>query len=266
MIACRAALSWAAAALLVAPGLGLLQEGAPHRRQNRKQSPVVELAASDAPANYGLRLCNAFAWPAPLEMSRIEEPKLVEYPLPYKQCHDYQLPLRNGDSLKFRAGELIIGTFAVTGLPSKTHAKDVVLLLVPYRLDTKSNVVAFSSHIYERGNDAQVAVVDTYKGPDQGQLFLRERSSETQLKFNTVLTLKPQQYDFAVRHGNQSRAEAHIHPEKEELYTVVHIGLGTSKDPWPEELLVFPQKSFGARATASALVLLLLSAWTPSCM
>ncbi|CAK0840243.1 unnamed protein product [Prorocentrum cordatum] len=48
-------------------------------------SPHVEPGATSSTIRtFKLRLCNAYAWPEPVEMSRVQEPKLVEYPLAYK--------------------------------------------------------------------------------------------------------------------------------------------------------------------------------------
>lgn len=252
----QALLLWA---LFAVHTVGLLQEGSPHQKKHE----VSEVLAQ---TSYGLRLCNAFAWPAPLEMSRLQEPKIMENPLPYKACQDYKLPLKNGDVLRFRAGQLVMGTFTVSGLPDPSKGnpsedKDNILLLVPYRLDNKSNTVAFSSHMFERSDHAQIAIIDTYRGPNQGTMHLKEGQTDEVLPFNTVVSLNSEMYGFSLRSNNIT--EVKFRPKRQELYTLVRIGLGqTKKDPWPEELLLYPsqasQQSKGVRASTSILALVLL--------
>merc|ERR1719329_2011537 len=80
--------------------------------------------------------------------------------MPYKGCEDFDAPLKSGDKLEFKVGETTAGTFSVGELP----ANDAVLLLVIHRHDTLSTAVSFESHMYSNLANAQVAVLDAYRG------------------------------------------------------------------------------------------------------
>mmetsp|Transcript_129587 Transcript_129587/g.276374 ORF Transcript_129587/g.276374 Transcript_129587/m.276374 type:complete len:322 (-) Transcript_129587:15-980(-) len=235
-----------------------------HSKARRQQYSTPEAPASIDPAPaaeaHHLRLCNAFAWPAPLEMRRLEEPKLVQYPLAYKQCHDYLLPLSEGDRLEFRAGDLDIGTFAIRGLP----ASDELLLLVPHRSDAKSMKVSFSSHIFAKSQNAQVAVVDTYTGPWESSVLLKDQGNQQELRFNSVVSLAPGEYAATLASADDAGLEVDESKEgkplsfkvrPEENYVMLRVGNANSQDrQWPEDLLVFPQLSaseHGERSSAS---------------
>merc|ERR1719262_306126 len=78
----------------------------------------------------------------------------------YKACRDFVSKLTPGDKLEFKVGDASAGTFAVSELPKS----DAVLLLVIHRHDTLSTAVAFESHVFASLQNAQIAVIDTYKG------------------------------------------------------------------------------------------------------
>lgn len=231
------------------------------------QQPEVAAPRAPEPVGmYKLRLCNAYAWPEPLEMRRVEEPKLVEYPLPYKSCHDYSLPLRNGDQLQFRAGDVSIGTFSVRGLPEDPRNQ---LLLIPHRRDASSAAVTFDSHIYRGAGGSQVAVIDTYSGPEQSTLMIEEPTRQEELRFNSVVAVTPGSYKFALSPASQqdtvdasrmpAAAGVELSTRADENYVVLRVGMGAGKgEAFPEELVVFPGFSGGVRGGISALVLALL--------
>ena len=66
---------------------------------------------------------------------------------------------RSGDKLEFKVGDASAGTFSVSDLPNN----DAVLLLVIHRHDTLSTAVSFESHVFASLQNAQVAIIDTYK-------------------------------------------------------------------------------------------------------
>merc|ERR1719458_1840293 len=80
--------------------------------------------------------------------------------MPYKACKDFVSPLKSGDKLEFKVGDASAGTFSVSDLPNN----DAVLLLVIHRHDTLSTAVSFESHVFANLLNAQVAIIDTYKG------------------------------------------------------------------------------------------------------
>uniref|UniRef100_A0A7S1WG52 Uncharacterized protein n=1 Tax=Alexandrium catenella TaxID=2925 RepID=A0A7S1WG52_ALECA len=200
------------------------------------------------PNSYKLRLCNAYAWSAPLEMRRVQEPKLVEYPLPYKECHDYSLPLSDGDELQFRAGDLNIGTFFVKGLP----AAPAMLLLVPHRKNAQSMAVVFDSHMYTQGDYPQVALVDAFTGLKPTSLYLKEKEHREALRFNSVITLTPGDYEVSMANSTGASQVARLKALQKERYVVIRVGnaANATDKAYLEDMVVFPHSSSGANAKA----------------
>jgi len=227
-------------------------------------------STSDVIRTFKLRLCNAFAWPEALEMSRVQEPKLVEYPLAYKACHDYALPLRAGDELQFKAGNERIGTFEVRSLPENPED---LLMIVPHRRDSDSRAVVFESHVFKEAGSAQVAVVDVYKGQQLSPVIVAEGQRHEVLPYGSVVGLAPGAYDFLLgsndTSGNKSHRDAEVKPNaavapaklnvlKDKNYVVLRVGMGGSS--FPEELVAFPWSGAGRGALRAAL-LAALAVW-----
>lgn len=244
-----------------------LHDQAPRHPQPRRAAIPLQLLQQEPMGMYSLRLCNAYAWPVPVTMSRVEEPKLLEYPLAYKECHDYLLPLREGDQLQFRTGDVSIGTFSVRGLPEDPNS---LLLLIPHRRDEGSATVAFDSHIFHEGSGAQVAVVDTYRGPEQSTLLVGEKTSEKEeLSFNSVVNMVPGSYKLALAgwglsNARKAGASAQLQIQGNRSYVVLRVGAARSSlgtEAYPEELVVFPsaQMSSAARGAVSAAVFVFVS-------
>merc|ERR1719160_130520 len=78
----------------------------------------------------------------------------------YKDCAEFTNALKAGDKLDFRVLDSQAGTFTISDLPSN----DAVLILMIHRHDTLSTAVSFESHVFANLQNAQVAVIDTYKG------------------------------------------------------------------------------------------------------
>ncbi|CAK0871297.1 unnamed protein product [Prorocentrum cordatum] len=215
------------------------------------EPPQLEQAAAtvqEPMGMYNLRLCNAYAWPAPVTMSRVQEPKLLEYPLAYKECHEYLLPLREGDELQFRAGDVSIGTFSVRGLPEDGDPHSL-LMLIPHRRDEVSAAVAFDSHIFHGGSGAQVAVIDAYRGPEQSTLLIDEPAHEKedledQKSFGSVVAMAPGSYRLSLggwglpNARRKAGASAQLHAQEKGSYVVLRVGAARSNlgiEAYPEE-------------------------------
>merc|ERR1719454_66947 len=113
----------------------------------------------------------------------------------YKTCKDFSVALSPGQKLIFKVGNANAGTFSVTDLPNN----DAILLLIIYRHDTLSTAVSFESHVYANLLNAQVAVVDTYKGPDKASLKIEDHddaktSRSEELRFDSVVAVNPGRY------------------------------------------------------------------------
>merc|ERR1719375_2626630 len=118
------------------------------------------VAANQIPRK--LRICNAYAWTKPLDIHLVAARTMLtaDRPLAYKECRDLSTPLNEGDQIDFKAGELDVGSFYATGLPESQAS----LLIIPRRRDSDSMAVQFDSHAFAELQNAQVAVVDAYKG------------------------------------------------------------------------------------------------------
>merc|ERR1719149_264560 len=93
--------------------------------------------------------------------------------MPYKACEDFVgSQLKAGDKLEFRVGDSTAGTFSVSDLPNN----DAVMLLIIHRHDTLSTAVSFESHVFANLLNAQVAVIDTYKGSEKSSLKIKDTS------------------------------------------------------------------------------------------
>lgn len=193
-----------------------------------------------------LRLCNAAASWSALEMRKVQEPRLVEYPLPFKACRDYSLPLHYGDQLLFRADGKDVGTFLVRSVPSPGS----LLLLVPFRKGESANgPLVFHSHVFAQKNVSQVAVIDTLDGNlkhvhssrpvhvaetkrHQGK-WTAEPHGEA-LRYNSVVSLTPGFYQLGLHRGH---GEKYINARGQDDYVAVRVHADSAS---PEELIVFP--------------------------
>jgi hypothetical protein len=210
-----------------------------------------------------LRLCNAFASVSPLEMRRVQEPKLVEYALPYKDCHDYKLPLREQDELLFRSDGAFVGTFTVRSLPRN----DSLLLLVPYKNESAPNngnvSLAFKSHVFAPRSTsmAQVALIDATGTSAKGKVISIEKYLENaadvmpahmmshlqkgarsqDFQLNTIISLLPGRYNL----GLQSTAKQNLTQVFDALSSKDYVAftVGGSSSKFSEEIVIFPNST-----------------------
>jgi len=118
-----------------------------------------------------LRICNAYPSGLPLSVATSEGVAVTEDgPLQYQQCDDFRVALKAGNRLDFNVGDQRAGTFTVSDLPSH----DAILLLVIYRHDTESTAASFESHVFANLLNAQLAVIDTYKGREKSVLKIED--------------------------------------------------------------------------------------------
>jgi len=121
-----------------------------------------------------LRVCNAYPYSAALDVFRGKAEKLTEdSSLAYKACRDFKVQLKPGDKLEFKVGDANAGTFSVSDLPNN----DAVLFLAIYRHDTLSTAVSFESHVFANLLNAQIAVIDTYKGMKKASLRIQDHDN-----------------------------------------------------------------------------------------
>jgi hypothetical protein len=173
--------------------------------------------------------------------------------MPYKACQDFQTPLQLRDKVEFKVGDTSTGTFTVSDLPSD----DALLLLVVHRHDTLSTAMAFESHVFANIENAQVAILDTYKGETRATVRIEDdlkgsgpRSEE--LRYNSVVSVNPGKYRvslFDQANGKRKEAldggtESELIVMPHESYVVLRTGVEAQQgDSFPEEIIVFPNEN-----------------------
>lgn len=194
--------------------------------------------------NHQLRVCNAFPNSRPLDVFRASEKMTNDGPMPYKTCSDFQSLLKVGDKLDFHISDLTDGTFSVAELPSS----DAVLLLVVHRHDEHSTAMSFESHIFADSQNAQVAVIDTYRGKAKANAWIRDEaatnsSRSEELRYNSVVAVNPGKYDVALDDSEGvEKARSHLVALDRGAYVVLRTGSETpSGEQFPEDVLVYPQ-------------------------
>jgi len=193
-----------------------------------------------------LRVCNAYPYAGSLDVFRSKE-KLTDDAMPYKACKDFMSPLQAGDKLVFKVGEASAGTFSVSDLPNN----DAVLLLVIHRHDTLSTAVSFESHVFANLLNAQVAVIDTYKGRALAAPRIRDAASHSKgsdsrtedLRYRSVVAVNPGVYDVELddKEG-KSFGKSQLVALNRESYIILRVGVDAQQGPkYAQELVVYPQ-------------------------
>jgi len=194
-----------------------------------------------------LRVCNAYPYSAPLDVFRAKE-KLTDSAMPYKACEDFLAPLKAGDKLEFKVGDASAGTFSVSDLPNN----DAVLMLVIHRHDTLSTAVSFESHVFANLLNAQVAVIDTYKGKAvasprikdaaaQGKAKAESRSEE--LRYHSVVAVNPGKYEVELDdQDGKAYGQTELVALNRESYVILRVGVDAQQGVrYPQELVVYPK-------------------------
>jgi len=205
--------------------------------------------ASSVEFKHRLRVCNAYPYEGALDVFRGRE-KLTKLPMDYKMCGDFSSQLLAGDKLKFMVGDANAGTFTISDLPNN----DAVLLLVIYRHDTLSTAVSFKSHVFANLLNAQVAVLDTYKGRARSIPQIADGSKrEEKLKFNSVVAVNPGEYKVSLLAGKKKSVLEDLVALNRESYVIIRVGVqGQSGPEYPEDLIVYPVSDPALLHSASA--------------
>jgi len=232
-MACMLALLLAATSTGLVQGVGVFRGGA--------QGFVQSLEFK-----HRLRVCNAYPYTAPLDVFRSKE-QLTDSPMPYKSCKDFMAPLKAGDKLEFKVGGASAGTFSVSDLPNN----DAVLLLVIHRHDQLSTAVSFESHVFANLLNAQVAIIDTYKGTSRATPRIRDSSSKNskdqarseELRYSSVVAVNPGKYEVELE-GSDGKVKAvkELVALNRESYVILRTGVETKTGPaYPQDIVVYPQ-------------------------
>jgi len=204
--------------------------------------------------NHVLRVCNAYPYEYPLDVF-VGKEKLTESPLAYKECGEFHPPLKAGDKIDFKVGDSGAGSFSVAELPSN----DATLVLVIYRHDTVSTGVSFESHVFSNLLNAQVAVIDTYKGAAKAtpriqdtKAYKKEQRSE-ELRYNSVVAVSPGRYEVLLEAPDgKLKAQYPLVALNRESYMIMRCGVeATTGKSYPEELIIFPESDPKALPSAA---------------
>jgi len=200
-----------------------------------------------------LRVCNAYPYAGALDVYRGKSERLTgEAPMPYKTCKDFMAPLKSGDKLEFKDGDASAGTFSVSDLPNN----DAVLLLVIHRHDTLSTAVSFESHVFANLLNAQIAIIDTYKGTaratprimDADSTASKRASRSEELRYDSVVAVNPGVYEVALAGSDgETKAKSELVALNHESYIVLRTGVEAQQgNSYPQELVIYPKSDVKA--------------------
>lgn len=216
-----------------------------------------------------LRVCNAYPSASALDVYRGKGERLTkDGPMAFKSCEDFLAPLIPGDKLEFKVGDANAGTFAVSDLPNN----DAVLLLVIHRHDSLSTAVSFESHVFANLLNAQVAIIDTYKGAARASTRIEDaegsskKSRSEDLRFNSVVAVNPGKYEVKLADQNgATKAASELVALNRECYVVIRTGVEAQQgSSFGQELMVYPHSDarllHSSAVSPKALAALLITA------
>jgi hypothetical protein len=218
-----------------------------------------------------LRVCNAYPYSSAADVFRSKD-KLTDQPMHYKSCKDFLAPLKAGDKLEFKIGDASAGTFSVSDLPNN----DAVLLLIIHRHDAVSTAVSFESHVFANLMNAQVAVIDTYKGTKRASPRIQDRADATkhsrseELRYSSIVAVNPGIYEVELDGDDgQVAAKSELVALNRESYIVLRVGVESKAGPsFPQELVIYPNSDPAAlhsgaamKSFAALLAAALMMAW-----
>jgi len=247
----------------------LHQQHSDHHHRHTKQvaTSTAHTVTKQMGFEYRLRVCNAYPYQAAIDIYHKNTQLTKDAPLPYKHCKDFESRLAMGDKIEFTVDDTNAGTFSVAELPPH----DAVLLLVIYRHDTLSTAVSFEPHVYANLLNAQIAIIDTYKGSAKARLSIDDHpdsksSRSEELRFDSVVAVNEGRYRAVLSsEGGEEIASAPIVCLNKESYVILRVGVESqSGKSYPQELVVYPMSdpyylsgAFSSKALSAVSSLLL---------
>jgi len=235
----------------------VLTESLRHTGQHINRDGHTATFVKSLEFKHRLRVCNAYPGLAAIDIYKGKGDKLNgDSPMPYKTCNDFVTPLKAGDKLEFKIGDANAGTFSISDLPNN----DAVLFLVIHRHDTLSTAVAFESHVFANLLNAQVAVIDTYKGTAKSEPRIMDvpgggkNSRSEELRFDSVVAVNPGVYDVTLMGSDgKIKGKNSLVAKNRESFVILRTGVEAKQGPsYPQELIVYPKLDPSALHSAAA--------------
>jgi len=225
-------------------------------QSNLRQMTMADGFVKALEFKHRLRVCNAYPYNAALDVFRSND-KLTDQPMNYKSCKDFLAPMKAGDKLEFKIGDASAGTFSVSDLPNN----DAVLLLIIHRHDQVSTAVSFESHVFANLLNAQVAVIDTYKGSMRASPRIQDRADATknsrseELRYSSIVAVNPGVYEVELDGDDgKVKAKRELVALNRESYVVLRTGVESKTGPsFPQELVIYPNSDPAALHSGAAL-------------
>jgi len=220
-----------------------------------RQATIADGFVKALEFKHSLRVCNAYPYTSAVDIFRSKD-RLTDHPMHYKTCKDFTAPLKVGDKLEFKIGDASAGTFAVSDLPNN----DAVLLLIIHRHDQISTAVSFESHVFANLLNAQVAVIDTYKGAAKSSPRIKDHadakgaSRSEELRYSSIVAVNPGIYEVELDGADGAvKSTSELVALNRESYVVIRAGVEAKSGPsFPQELIVYPNSDKTALHGAAA--------------
>merc|ERR1719191_2066794 len=131
-------------------------------------------------------------------------------------------------------------------------------MLVIHRHDTLSTAVSFESHVFANLLNAQVAIIDTYKGKARAVPRIMDTADaknarSEELRYDSVVAVNPGEYEVELAgEDGATKSKSQLVALNRESYVVLRVGVEAQQGPaYPQELVVYPKseapkKSFAA--------------------
>jgi len=205
-----------------------------------------------------LLVCNAYPGNFPVTMKHNgKEAPAAERDINFKQCRHMSSRVHSKDKLDFVfTNSGIQGSFEIGELPDS----DAMLLLVIERRDATSPLVAFQSFAFpshSEGKNAQMAVIDAYKGNSssphlrmEDHINSKERKTISkrveELNFNRIYAIEEGTYDASINDHLFSNGEAdRATKEAKTTFRLAkkqnYVILRTGDSQFHQSLFVYPE-------------------------
>jgi len=220
--------------------------------------------------DHHLMICNAYASAVGLHIIHVRSAQqlTLDKPLNYKDCGEFTVPLEEDDQLDFKAGDHDIGTFSTTGLPKVPTS----LLLVAHRRTRNSMAMKFESHAFAPLQSPQLAVIDAYRGDEQGSVKIVDLNADSEqdsdekmvltqaasegLSYNSVVAINPGRYNIELMSGTgKNITSVPVSLIGHSNYVALRLGSGdkhdatkTGRPSFPQELIVYPRSDAQLRS------------------